>query len=226
MQLAQPSSFDTFNAFSFGSILWMIDYCLKIVQKVNMTRFNLMIKIFWFEFWFNKRMKLAAVDKLMVSNNRCPQLQKRIPKLQQTKTRLPKRMSTLFPKMSIWRPSLHQGDNRFKTFSIFCRNKIWIKIFIQRQIITGVLEKFLNFLLGQIILFERQSQFAPRDKKIFKRELFSEIVSQIIVTIIELLFKFCQQISRTQYCKVLTSRLREQHPRNMCPNHQSNQVPH
>ena len=38
MQLAQPSSFDTFNAFSFGSILWMIDYCLKIVQKVNCFR--------------------------------------------------------------------------------------------------------------------------------------------------------------------------------------------
>ncbi len=36
-QLAQPSSFDTFSSFSFGSIMWMIDYCLKIAQKVNLT---------------------------------------------------------------------------------------------------------------------------------------------------------------------------------------------
>ncbi len=90
-----------------------------------------------------------------------------------------------------------------------------------------MLEKFLNFLFGQIILFERQSQFAPRDKKLFKRELFSEIVSQIIVEIFEqLLIKFCEPIFRTQYYRVSTSRLREQHPRNMCPNHRSNRTPH
>ena len=45
----------------------------------------------------------------------------------------------------------------------------------ERQIITGVLEKLLNFLLTQIILFDRQNLNA-RDKKMFKRELFSEIV--------------------------------------------------
>lgn len=33
-QTAQPSSFDTYNAFSFGTVLWMVDYCLKISQKV------------------------------------------------------------------------------------------------------------------------------------------------------------------------------------------------
>ncbi len=31
----QPSSFDLTASFSFGSILWTIDYCLKILQKVN-----------------------------------------------------------------------------------------------------------------------------------------------------------------------------------------------
>ncbi len=49
--------------------------------------------------------------------------------------------------------------------------------FATKQIIIGVLERCLNFLLTQTVLFERQTQYSARDKKIFKRELSSEIES-------------------------------------------------
>lgn len=45
-----------------------------------------------------------------------------------------------------------------------------------RSLIVSTLEKVLNMLLTQIILCDRLTNFSSRDKKMFKRELSSEIV--------------------------------------------------
>lgn len=45
-----------------------------------------------------------------------------------------------------------------------------------RSLIVSTLEKVLNLVLTQIILCDRLSHFSARDKKLFKRELSSELV--------------------------------------------------
>jgi hypothetical protein len=50
----------------------------------------------------------------------------------------------------------------------------------KRTLLVQTLEKLLNFLLTQIILCEKMLQHSSRDKKMFKRELNSEIVKLII----------------------------------------------
>lgn len=128
-QLAQPSSFDNFSAFSFGSILWIIDYCLKIAQKNEICS--------------------SSITKQSITTPKKGELH-----VLATETASPKKgVSSNVEESAI--------ETKFAT----------------KQIIMGVLEKFLNFLLTQIVLFEKQSQYSVRDKKIFKRELSSEINS-------------------------------------------------
>lgn len=124
-QLAQPSSFDTFSSFSFGSIMWIIDYCLKIAQK--------------------NEVGVTGVTR------------------QQT----PKKSLDLNPVTETTSPKKNVVSEE---------SAIETK-FATKQIIIGVLERCLNFLLTQTVLFERQTQYSARDKKIFKRELSSEIES-------------------------------------------------
>jgi len=120
-QLAQPSSFDTYSPFSFGSILWMIDYCLKIAQK-NEIGF----------------------------------------------TNVTKNVATT-PKKPDESPS--------KKATGFLEETAIETKFATKQLIISVLEKLLNLVLAQSVLFERQTQFNARDKKLFRRELSSEINS-------------------------------------------------
>ena len=47
----------------------------------------------------------------------------------------------------------------------------------RRTLVTTVLEKLLNLLLTQIILCDKLMQHSDRDRKLFKRELSTEIVS-------------------------------------------------
>lgn len=130
-QLAQPSSFDTFSPFSFGSILWMIDYCLKISQKNEIGS--------------------SGISK-------------------QSITTTPKKNTDLNQPGEIVSPSKKGPTSTVDETAI--ETKLGTK-----QIITGILEKLLNFILTQTVLFERHAQYSARDKKIFKRELSSEINS-------------------------------------------------
>ena len=83
-------------------------------------------------------MKLAAVARRMGSNNHCPQLPKRIPKLR-AKPRLLKRMSIFLQKTSTWRLSLHQGESQ----NILVRVKILLKIsFIKGKLLPGCSRSF------------------------------------------------------------------------------------
>ena len=58
---------------------------------------------------------------------------------------------------------------------------------LKRSLIVCVLEKSLNFLLTQIVLCERQGTILPRDRKMLKRELNSEIVFFFQVSFIKIL---------------------------------------
>jgi hypothetical protein len=123
-QLSQPSSFDTYSPFSFGSILWMIDYCLKIAQKNEIGFTN--------------------IAKQPATTATTPK------KLDESPS---KKATSLVEEAAI--------ETRFAT----------------KQLILIVLEKLLNLVLAESVLFERQTQFNARDKKLFRRELFSEINS-------------------------------------------------
>lgn len=130
-QLAQPSSFDTFSSFSFGSIMWMIDYCLKIAQKNELGVSGLA-----------RQQSIATTPKKGLDLNPVTE--------------------TTSPKKSV---AVTSEESAIETK------------FATKQIIIGVLERCLNFLLTQTVLLERQTQYSARDKKIFKRELSSEIES-------------------------------------------------
>lgn len=137
--LSMPSSFDLQTSLSFGSILWLIEYCLKLLQKHESV---------------NVSSTVASSASTLKS------------------TTTPNKLNESLTNELIGSPSK-------RNVTILANDESdGNKSF--RSLYVCVLEKVLNFLLTQIILCDRQTQFSIRDRKIFKRDLGAEIVSIIL----------------------------------------------
>ncbi|CAF0748696.1 unnamed protein product [Brachionus calyciflorus] len=150
-QLAPPSSFDSHSTLSFGSILWLIDFILKILHKYDHSSPA-----------GNASVLNSTVLKntTIISSNLTPN----------------KRVQNI---INSGNPNSTLADTSpKKNASILEDTHIETKL-PSKSLIICVLEKCLNILLSQIVLCEKVSHISPRDKKLLKRELNSEINSII-----------------------------------------------
>ncbi|RNA38292.1 nucleoporin NUP188-like protein [Brachionus plicatilis] len=146
-QISPPSAFDAHTPLSFGSILWLVDYLLKLLHKHDILSNTSVLN--------TTNLKNTSI----LSSNLTPN----------------KRLQDL---INSGTPSVNTSPK--KSISIFGEEASIETKLPNKSLIVCVLEKSLNFLLSQIYLCERQGTILPRDRKMLKRELNSEIVSYFI----------------------------------------------